>query len=103
MTSRDIVSRSVMIGACAENITCVYEAHSIFLQMQQEGYVPDALITSEHVKFACEWIRCPGMVEGGSFPCLKGGQFFDVRVANSLMPMYAKYSLVVDARQVFHV
>ena len=99
MVTRDVVSWSGMIGAYAE---CGHgeEAFETFLQMQQEGFAPNAItylsiLNPRASRGALEWVK---EVHGQA---LKAGLDSDVSLGNAFVNMYAKCGSIEDARQVF--
>jgi pentatricopeptide repeat protein len=99
MDERDVITWNVMIGAYAE-IGAAVEAYQLFLQMIQQGFIPDR-ITYVSILNACasagvlEWVK-----EVHSF-VLKAGLESDLRVGNALVHVYAKSGSMEDARGLF--
>jgi pentatricopeptide repeat protein len=101
LPKRDIIAWTGMIGAYAE-YGRGHEAYELFLQMQQQGYKPDAFIftsllnqRSSAAAGALEWVK------DVHAHAVQAGLEMDVRVANGLINMYAKCGSVDNARRVF--
>ncbi|KAG0581800.1 hypothetical protein M758_3G008300 [Ceratodon purpureus] len=100
LTNRDIIAWTVMIGAYAE---CGrgHEAYELFLQMQQQGYKPDAFIFTSLLNQRSSAAGALEWVKDVHAHAVKAGLELDVRVANGLINMYAKCGCVDNARRVF--
>lgn len=101
MLVRDVISWTTMIRGYAK-CGCGALAFKLFLQMEQEGFVPDA-ITYISILDPCastgalewEWVKELHV------HAVKGGLESDVRVGNALIRMYAKSGSLDDARLFF--
>ncbi|CAM6091803.1 unnamed protein product [Calypogeia fissa] len=99
METRNVYTWTVMIGGLAEH-GCGHEAYQLFLQMRQEGFEPNAItyvniLNASASAGALEWVK---EVHGHA---TKAGLESDVRVASSLVHMYAEIGRIADARLVF--
>jgi pentatricopeptide repeat protein len=99
LTSIDVISWNVMIGAYAESGRGV-EAFDLFLQMKRDGFKPDA-ITYISILNACAREGAIEWVKKVHSHILEAGLESDLRVANALVHMYAKSGSIDDARRVF--
>nr|BAN18186.1 pentatricopeptide repeat protein [Physcomitrium patens] len=100
MVERDVISWNVMIGGLAQHGRG-QEAFDLFLEMQRDGFVPDAttyisILNANASTGALDWIK-----EVHEY-CGKSGLDLDVRVGSALVHMYAKSGSIDDARLVFN-
>ena len=99
MEERDVVTWNVMIGGLAEH-GCGQEAYELFLQMQREGFKPNA-ITYMSILNACASAGALEWVKEVHRHAREAGFESDVRVGNALVHMYAKCGSIDDARLAF--
>ena len=99
MVERDVVTWTVMIGGLAQH-GLGHEAFSLFLQMEREGFVPDA-ITYVSILSACASTGALDWVKEVHSHALRAGLESDVRLGNALVHMYAKNGSIDDAQLVF--
>lgn len=100
MVDMDIISWNTMIGAFGE-AGRGDEAFGLFLQMQQNGFVPNAFTYSRILNpcpsaGALQWV---GEVHAHA---LEAELESDVRVGSALVHMYAKTGSIDAARKVFN-
>lgn len=99
MVERNVTTWNTMIGALAEHGSG-QEAFSLFLQMQEERFVPDtytyvSILSASASAGASEWVK-----EVHSHAA-KANLAFDLRVGSALVRMYAKCGSIDDAKLVF--
>ncbi|CAM6127951.1 unnamed protein product [Calypogeia fissa] len=99
LPNRDFITWTIMIGAYAESGRGA-EAYQLFLEMRRGGFEPDAvtymsILNAAASAGALEWVK---EVHGHAS---KAGLESDLRVANTLVHMYAKSGSIDDARLVF--
>lgn len=99
MEDRDIISWNAMIGGLAQN-GHGREAFSHFLEMQREGFIPDAA-TLVSILNACASTRALDRVKEVHSHALEAGLESDLRVGSALVHTYAKCGRIDDARLVF--
>ena len=99
MEERDVITWSVMIGGLAEH-GCGHEAYELFLQMQREGFKPDA-VTYGSILNACASAGALEWVKEVHRHAHEAGFESDVRVGSALVHMYAKCGSIADARLTF--
>ena len=88
-----------MIGGLAQH-GFVHEAFSLFLEMERQGFVPDA-VTYVSILSACPSTGALEWVKEVHSHALRAGLESDVRVGSGLVHMYAKSGSIDDARRVF--
>ena len=99
MEERDIIIWNVMIGGLLQH-GCGHEAYELFLQMQREGFKPDAF-TYASILNACASAGALEWVKEVHTHAREAGFESDVRVGNALVHMYAKCGSIDDARLAF--
>ena len=99
MEERDVITWNVMIGGLAEH-GCGHEAYELFLQMQREGFKPNA-ITYISILNACASAGALEWVKDVHTHAREAGFESDVRVGSALVHMYAKFGSIDDARLAF--
>ena len=99
MEERDVITWNVMIGGLAEH-GCGHEAYELFLQMQREGFKPDA-VTYASIQNACASAGALEWVKEVHMHAREAGFESDVRVGSALVHMYAKCGSIDDARLAF--
>ena len=99
MQERDVITWNVMIGGLAEH-GCGHEAYELFLQMQREGFKPDA-VTYASILNACASTGALEWVKEVHMHAREAGFESDVRVGSALVHMYAKCGSIDDARLAF--
>ena len=99
MEERDVITWTVMIGGLAEH-GCGHEAYELFLQMQREGFKPDAF-TYSSILNACASAGALEWVKEVHRHAHEAGFESDVRVGSALVHMYAKCGSIADARLTF--
>ena len=99
MEERNVITWNVMIGGLAEH-GCGHEAYELFLQMQREGFKPNA-ITYMSILNACASAGALEWVKEVHTHAREAGFESDVRVGNALVHMYAKCGSIDDARLAF--
>ena len=99
MKERDVVTWNIMIGGLA-NHGRGQEAYELFLRMQREGCVPNA-VTYLSILNACASTGALEWVKDLHSHILTAGLEKDLRVGNALVHMYSKSGSLDDARQVF--
>ena len=97
---RDAISWNMLIGGYAEQ-GCGAEAYGLFLQMQQDGFIPDEVtcvtILNPRARVGTlEWVK-----EVHIYAVKAGLIRSSLRVGNSLIHMYAKSGSIEDAQRVF--
>uniref|UniRef100_A0A7I4BBY9 Pentacotripeptide-repeat region of PRORP domain-containing protein n=1 Tax=Physcomitrium patens TaxID=3218 RepID=A0A7I4BBY9_PHYPA len=101
MAERNVITWNVMIGGLAQH-GFGQEAFSLFLQMQEEGFVPDSTTyLSILTATACSSAGALGWVKEVHRHAVKAGFDSDMRVCNALVHVYSKSGSVDDARLVF--
>ena len=96
---RDMIIWNVMIGGLVQH-GCGHEAYELFLQMQREGFKPNA-ITYMSILNACASAGALEWVKEVHRHAREAGFESDVRVGNALVHMYAKCGSIDDARLAF--
>ena len=99
MEERDVITWNVMIGGLAQH-GCGHEAYELFLQMQREGFKPDA-VTYASILNACASAGALEWVKEVHMHAHEAGFESDVRVGSALVHMYAKCGSIDDARLAF--
>ena len=99
MEERDMIIWNVMIGGLVQH-GCGHEAYELFLQMQREGFKPNA-ITYMSILNACASAGALEWVKEVHTHAREAGFESDVRVGNALVHMYAKCGSIDDARLAF--
>ena len=99
MEERDMIIWNVMIGGLVQH-GCGHEAYELFLQMQREGFKPNA-ITYMSILNACASAGALEWVKEVHTHAREAGFESDVRVGNALVHMYAKCDSIDDARLAF--
>lgn len=99
MCDRDVISWNAMIGGLAQN-GCGHEAFTIFLKMQQEGFVPDSTtylsLLNTHVSTgAWEWVKEVHK------HAVEVGLVSDLRVGSAFVHMYIRCGSIDDAQLIF--
>ena len=99
MEERNVITWNVMIGGLAQH-GCGHEAYELFLQMQREGFKPDA-VTYASILNACASAGALEWVKEVHMHAREAGFESDVRVGSALVHMYAKCGSIDDARLAF--
>jgi pentatricopeptide repeat protein len=99
MADRNVITWTAMIGGLAQH-GFGHEAYRLFLQMQNEGLVPNAT-TYLSILNPCASTGALEWVKGVHSHAVKAGLELDLHVGNALIHMYAKSGSVDDARIVF--
>ncbi|KAG0569542.1 hypothetical protein KC19_6G098400 [Ceratodon purpureus] len=99
MEERNVITWSVMIGRLAQHGRGL-EAYELFLQMQRDGCVPNA-VTCVSILNACASAGALEWVKEVHRHILEAGLESDLRVGNALVHMYSKSGSIDDARLVF--
>ena len=99
MKERDLITWTVMIGACAGSGRGV-EAYDLYLKMKEEGFQPNA-VTYMSLLNDCASTGALEWVKDVHRHILEGGHESDIRVGNALVHMYAKSGSTEDAAVVF--
>ena len=99
MEERDVITWNVMIGGLAQH-GCGHEAYELFLQMQREGFKPDA-VTYASILNACASAGALEWVKEVHRHAREAGFESDVRVGSALVHMYGECGSIDDARLAF--
>lgn len=95
-----VVTWSAMIEGCAEH-RYGQKALQLFLQMQQEGVIPNK-VTFLSIMKACSSIEALDQGKLVHAQILESGFEMDVFVGNTLIDMYSKCGSITEAQRVFN-
>ena len=100
MVERNVITWNAMIGGFVQQ-GCGQEAFSLFLQMQEEGFIPNSatymsILNGSASTGALEWVKQVHV------HAIKAGFADELRVASALIHMYSKSGSIDDARLVFN-